>query len=196
MRRPVSTLLCEECVEGVVLGRVVGGVVLPAAPEDAGPGASEDADGVGVAGATGAGALVDVVCPGVPVSGAVGEDAYVLAQAFVAGPAEGGGVALAGLDCHGCLSGIGGGERVVSRVAGAVVADLGEQPGGSHDALAVAEEGEEDRSVGMGSGGAGDLSGELCAESQASPNPRSGKITLPRKENENNLKTQQPEVAL
>ena len=36
----------------------------------------------------------------------------------------------------------------------------------------------------------------MYAESQASPNPRSSEITLPRKENENNPKTQQPEVAL
>jgi hypothetical protein len=37
MRRPVSTLLCEERVKGAVLGGVIGTVVLPAAPEDAGP---------------------------------------------------------------------------------------------------------------------------------------------------------------
>ena len=116
---------------------------------------------MGVIAAAGAGALVDVVCPGVPVSGAVGEDAHVVAQALVAGPAEGGVAALAGLDRDGGLAGVGG-ERVVGRVAGAVVADLGEQPGGGHDALGVAEEGEEDRAVGVGSGGAGDLAGELA----------------------------------
>ena len=61
----------------------------------------------------------------------------------------------------GGLAGVGG-ERVVGGVAGAVVADLGEQAGGGHDALAVAEEGEEDRAVGVGSDGAGDLAGELA----------------------------------
>jgi hypothetical protein len=36
----------------------------------------------------------------------------------------------------------------------------------------------------------------MCAESQASLNQRSSEISLSRKENENNLTTQQPEVAL
>ena len=34
----------------------------------------------------------------------------------------------------------------------------------------------------------------MCAESQASPNQRSSEISLSRKENENNLTTQQPKV--
>ena len=69
---------------------------------------------------------------------------HVVSQALVAGPAEGNDAVLAGLDRDGGLAGVGG-ERVVGRVAGAVVADLGEQAGGGHDALAVAEEGKEDR---------------------------------------------------
>jgi len=106
-------------------------------------------------------ALVDVSRPGVPVSGAVGEDAHVFAQALVAGPAEGGVAAFAGLDRDWGLAGVGG-ERVVGGVAGAVVADLGEQPGGGYDALGVAEEREEDRPVGVRFGGAGDLACELA----------------------------------
>jgi hypothetical protein len=46
-----------------VLQRVVGVVVAPEAPDDLAPGAAEDARGVGVAGAAGAGALVDVSGP-------------------------------------------------------------------------------------------------------------------------------------
>jgi hypothetical protein len=36
----------------------------------------------------------------------------------------------------------------------------------------------------------------MCAESQASPNLRSGEISLSRRESENDLRTQQGEVAL
>ena len=59
VRRPVSTLGGEEAVE-VRVGWGLGGVVLPEAPDDAQPGAAEDADGVGVVVAAVAGALVDV----------------------------------------------------------------------------------------------------------------------------------------
>jgi hypothetical protein len=161
MRRPVSTLLCGESVKAVVLGGVVGCVVLPAAPEHAGPGSSEDAYGVGVCAAAGAGSLVDILGPGVPVACAVGEYAHMFAQTLVAGPAEGRVVALAGLDRYWGLSGISG-ERVVGGVAVAVIADLGDQPGGCEDALAVTEEGEEDRPVRVRADSTGDLAGELA----------------------------------
>src|SRR4051794_41806883 len=75
VRRPVSTPSFEESVEVAVLGLVVGDVVLPAAPEDAGPGAAEDADGVGVVGAAVERAVVDVARPGVPVAGGGGRGA-------------------------------------------------------------------------------------------------------------------------
>ncbi len=176
MRRPVSTLLREECVEGAVLGGVVGRVALPAAPEDAGPGASEDAQGVGVVAAADAGALVDVSWSWVPASCAVGKDAHVFAQALVADLAEGSVVAFSGLDCDWGLAGVGG-ERVVGGVAPAVIADLGDQPGGGDSALLVAE----DRSVGVDPGSAGDLSGELAAllNGGATPCRRSGCLTPP-----------------
>src|SRR5215218_3887062 len=159
MRRPVSTLEFEESGEVAVAGGVVGGVVLPAAPEHACPGAAEDAGGVGVVAAAGGGAVVGVVGPGVPVAGAVGEYAEVVAQAFVAGPAEGGVAVFARFLGDRGLAGVGG-EAVGCGIAGAVVADLGEQAGGGEDALGVAEEAEEDRSVGVGADGAGDLAGE------------------------------------
>src|SRR5215217_4358629 len=159
MRRPVSTPVFEESGEVAVACGVVGLVVLPAAPEYAGPGSAEDAGGVWVLAAAGGGALVGVVGPGVPVAGAVGENAHVGAQALVAGPAEGGVAAFARFLGDGGLAGVGG-EAVGGWVAGAVVADLGQQAGGGDDALGIAEEAEEDRSVGVGADGAGDLAGE------------------------------------
>ena len=161
MRRPVSTLVFEKSCEVAVAGGVVGLVVLPATPDDAAPRASEDAGGVGVLAAAAGGAGVDVVGPWVPVAGAVGERAEVSAQALVAGPAEGRVAAFAGFFGDGGLSGVGG-EAVGGGVAGAVVADFGEQAGGGHDAFGVFEERQEDRSVGVRSDGAGDLAGELA----------------------------------
>jgi hypothetical protein len=64
-RPPVSTSGCDEALEGGVLVGVVGVVVVPEAPDDLAPGATEDACGVGVAGAAGAGSVVDVGGPGV-----------------------------------------------------------------------------------------------------------------------------------
>ena len=51
MRLPVSTLLCDEALEGAVAGGVVDVVVVPQAPDHAAPGAAEDADRVLVTGA-------------------------------------------------------------------------------------------------------------------------------------------------
>jgi hypothetical protein len=161
MRRPVSIFGLEESVEVAVLVGLVGGVVLPAAPEDAGPGAAECAAGVGVVLSAGAGSGVDVVGPGVPVACAVSQDAEVAAQALVAGPAEGGVALFAGLFGDGCLTGVSG-EGIGGGVSGAVVADLGEQAGCGDDALGVAEEREEDLPVGVLADGAGDLAGELA----------------------------------
>ncbi len=57
----------------MVFGGVVGGVVLPAVPDDVEPGASEDAYGVWVVFFAGDGAVVEVGGPGVGVAGVVGE---------------------------------------------------------------------------------------------------------------------------
>ncbi len=69
---------------------LVGGVVVPEAPDDAQPGAAEDADRVRVVAAAGDRVGVDLLCPGVVLAAAVGEDAEGVAQRFVAGPAEAG----------------------------------------------------------------------------------------------------------
>ena len=147
-------------LQGAVSGWVVGGAVLPAAPDDAAPGATEGAQRAGVLVAAGAGGGVAVLRPGVPVAGAVGQGAERAAQPLVAAPAEAGCLALAGLDRDGGLAGVGG-ERVTGRVARPAVADLGQQLGGGHDAAGVAEQREEDLAVGVLAHGGGDLLGEL-----------------------------------
>ena len=70
MRHPVSTPVGSGDFEGgLMLGGIVGFAVVPSAPEDADPGAGEDADGVGMGAAAGSGALVDLGGPGRGVSG-------------------------------------------------------------------------------------------------------------------------------
>src|ERR1700722_19291853 len=106
MSCPVSTpsrssgdllLLAEERLEAVVGGGVVGGVVLPAAPDDVGPGAGEDADGVGGVAAACNCLVVEVGGPGAGAAGVAGEVAEGVAELLVAGPAEGDGAHFAGL---------------------------------------------------------------------------------------------------
>ena len=134
MRCPVSSrgllILVEESLQGSCRVGVVGGVVLPAVPDDVEPGAGQDADGVGVVVAAGAGSVVEVGGPGVGAAGVAGEVADGVAELFVAGPAEPDGAGLAGLSGGGGDAGeadqrLGGGEPA------AAVADLGQQPGGA-----------------------------------------------------------------
>src|ERR1700760_1365787 len=99
MTPPVSTScriwLCESG-SGAVPGGVVGCVVEPAGPDHADPGAGEDADGVGVVFAAGAGVVVNLGGPGAGVAAVAGEGGHSLAEALVAGPAEVHGAVLAG----------------------------------------------------------------------------------------------------
>jgi hypothetical protein len=82
-------LLGEEALEGLVAGWVVGGVVLPAVPDDVEPGAGEDADGVGAGFAAGDGVVVEPGGPGAGAAGVAGEVADGVAELFVGGPEEG-----------------------------------------------------------------------------------------------------------
>src|SRR5437763_11458606 len=114
---------------GAVAGRVVGGAGVPAGPDDAEPGAHEDADGVRVALAAGAGVAVEPGGPGGGVAGIVGPGAERLAGAGVGGPAEAHGPALAGGlgDRHGADLGrglVGGGGAGEDRAG--LGQDLGE----------------------------------------------------------------------
>ena len=102
---PVSScgllVLLQQGLQGSVVGGVVGGVGLPAVPDDVEPCAGEDAHGVGVVVSAGAGAVVVVGGPGVGVAGVVGEVADGVAELFIAGPAKPDDVHLAGLSCGG-----------------------------------------------------------------------------------------------
>lgn len=96
----VSVALCQpplllEALEGTVAGGVVGDVVLPAAPDDLGPGSGEDAFGVGVALAVGAEAVVALPGPFVAVACVASEVAQGVAESGVATPPEGDGAVAA-----------------------------------------------------------------------------------------------------
>src|SRR6266545_3200590 len=106
---PVSShhwlILFGEPLEGAVLVGVVGGVGGPALPDDVEPGAGEDAYRVRMVVAAGAGAVVQVGCPGVGVAAVAGEVADGVAQLFVYGPAERDDLDFAGLAGGGCGAG-------------------------------------------------------------------------------------------
>jgi len=144
-RHPVSTLV-GELGRGAVLGGVVGGMGLPGLPEDADPGAGEDADGVGVVAAALAGLGVDVCCPGRGVAGVVGEAGDRPAQTAVAGPAEDDPAALAGGVGDRADAGLGG-ELIVGREAFADVTQLGQDLGRAE--ASGAREGHDDAAVGQ-----------------------------------------------
>src|ERR1051326_1181313 len=136
MTPPVSTscrdllrTLPSECGGGSVRGGIVGDAVEPAAPYDADPGAGEDADGVGVVLAAGAGVVVDLGGPGAGVPAVVGEYGDRGAEPFVAGPAEVPGAVLARFLGDWRAAGERG-DGVRPGVGLAAVAPLGEHLGG------------------------------------------------------------------
>src|SRR5664279_1103170 len=102
MSCPVSSchrllILIEDPLQRAVVGRVVDGVVLPAAPDDVDPGAGQDADGVLVVAFPGEGFGVEVGGPGVVETGVAGEITERIAELLVGSPAEGHCFDLAGL---------------------------------------------------------------------------------------------------
>src|SRR5664279_1114817 len=134
MSCPVSScrwllILIEDPLQGAVVGRVVDGVVLPAAPDDVDPGAGQDTDGVLVVAFPGEGFGVEVGGPGVAVTGVAGEVAERVAEFLVGSPAEGHCFDLAGLPGRRGDSGKAG-QRARGGEAPAGIADLGQQSGG------------------------------------------------------------------
>ena len=113
---------------GAMPGRVVGGVGVPAGPDDPQPGPAEDPDGLGMALAAGAGVGVELGRPWGPMSGVVGEDVEGLAGAAVGGQAEVDAAGLARRAGDRGRAGLGGG---VLGAAGAVQdgAELGKELG-------------------------------------------------------------------
>jgi hypothetical protein len=89
----------DVLLQAEVADRVVGHPVLPVAPQDAALGASEGAQDCYAASC--ARGHPRAIRPRVSVAGRVGEGTGGLSEAFVAAPAEGSDLALAGLDCHG-----------------------------------------------------------------------------------------------
>lgn len=150
MRSPMSSRLGsggQAALECAVLVGVVGQAVLPASPDDVEPGAGEDADGVGVVVAAGAGSVVEVGGPGVDQAGVGGEVGDGVAELFVAGPSESDRAELAGLAGRGGGSGQAG-QRFGGWEPGSSVADFGEQSG-SADAAGAGQRGK-DVCVGVG----------------------------------------------
>src|SRR2546430_7115747 len=92
----MSSSRLEEGLKGTMLGGVVGGAVLPAVPDHEEPGASQDANRMGVVFAAGDGAAVEIVGPGGGAAGAAGEVADGVAAAFVRLPRGGDGAVLGG----------------------------------------------------------------------------------------------------
>src|SRR5258705_1881339 len=137
MTLPVSTSGSEhivlsglsEAYRVAVLCRVVGDAVVPAAPDDADPGAGQYAYGVGMVVAASAGVGVDLGRPWVGVAAVVGECGDRDAEAFVAGPTEVHGPMPAGLVGDGGGSGQGG-DGVGAVIGLPAVAPLGEHLGG------------------------------------------------------------------
>src|SRR5207302_1681314 len=86
----------QDGLEGVVLGGIVGGAVVPAAPDDVAPGAGGDADGERVVLAAGAGIVVDGRGPRAGVPGVGGEVTQGVAELAVDRPPEAVGDAGAG----------------------------------------------------------------------------------------------------
>jgi hypothetical protein len=105
-------------------------MVVPKAPDDLAPSAAEDGGGVCVAGASSAGAVVDVGRPGVVAAACVRERVERVAETVVACPSELGVFGFAGLDRDGGLAGVGG-QGAVGGVALAAIADLGEHRRGA-----------------------------------------------------------------
>ena len=119
----------DEGLGGAMMRRVVGGCLVPAAPEDTHPSSGEDADGVRMVAASAAGSSVDLLCPGGEVSGVVGEAGQCLAQSLVAGVAEADTAVFARLIGDGSDAGFGG-KLIVGSKALRVVAELGKDLGG------------------------------------------------------------------
>src|SRR5436853_2656818 len=132
VRHPVSTLMWLRggaALGGPVKGDVVGAAILPTAPQDAHPGAGQDADGMRMSTATPAGGGVDRRRPGRGVARVVGEGGERLAQALVARPAKGDLAVLAGFAGDGRDAPLGG-LLLVGGEAGAILAELGQDLGG------------------------------------------------------------------
>lgn len=148
MRFPRSTSGGCESYGASVLGEVVRGVVLPAAPYDADPDVGENAHGVWLSFAARDGVAVDLCGPWADVSAVVGKVDEGVAEFPVGCPAEAQVAALAGGFDDGGDAGEHGETFFVEKAA-AVVADFAEEAGGA-DAVAGFGQRGQDVLVGVG----------------------------------------------
>src|SRR5207244_2396507 len=135
MRHPVSTLRGGERGGGAVAAEVVGGPVLPAAPQNSDPGTREDANGVRMVAAAADSSLVPGGGPRGGMPGIIGEGRERRAQAFIAGPAECDAVMLTGGVSDGSDAGLGG-QVLGTAKAAALIAELGQDLSGVDGAAA------------------------------------------------------------
>ena len=147
-------------VAGGVAGGVVDVVVVAEAPDDAAPGAGEDADGVLVRAAAGARGHRGRRPRGVGVAANVGHRCDRVSEAVVAGPAEAGALGFARFDGDGRLTAVGA-ECGAGAVAVAAVADFGQDRGRADGGLGVAEQRAERRAVDVVGERGADLAGRL-----------------------------------
>jgi hypothetical protein len=144
-------------LERPVAARVVGRVLLPAAPDDGDPGTGEDADGVLMVMAPGAGLLVEAARSGIDVAGVGGEVAHRVTQLLVRALPEHDGSHLAGLAGGRGYAGQAG-QRIRGRESASGVTDLAQQSCGPNGP--GAGQAGEDRTVGVGRELLGDAGGE------------------------------------
>lgn len=133
MSSPMSTSNLREALERNVASRVIGHVVLPAAPDDVCPGPGEDPLGVRMAFAAGPQLPVAVLGPDVAPPRVAGEVAQSFSKFLVGAPPEGNGPVFAG-GASGWSHSSQGGERFGVGEPSPAVADLGKQGGSAHDA--------------------------------------------------------------
>src|SRR6266508_2019635 len=158
MRHPVSTLGKLKGNGSTMQVRLVRGSGEPGTPEHAHPSAREDANGVRVITASGAGAVIDGGSPGTAMTRLIGEASKCAAQAVVASPAEGHRALLAGLVGHWrdtCF----GSELSFGREALAHAAQFSQDLGGAD--AAAAREGHDDLAIGEACDGVLDARGEF-----------------------------------
>ena len=129
---PMSTSGRVEAPPAAVLGRIVGDTVTPHSPNHPHPRPAQYADSVRVVAAAPARPEVDVCCPRIVLAAGIGQGRQGVPQAFVAGSAESGHLALFRLLRYRAHPRVGG-QRLGTRVAFTLVADLGEELGGGDD---------------------------------------------------------------
>src|SRR6266516_3444756 len=148
MRLPVSTPRRLQAPQVAVLGRVIGDLVLPAAPQNAQPGTPENPDRVGVVEPPVTRGRLDASRPWMVMASRVGKAGDRLTQTLVTGAAKVGRLALARLPRHRRHAGVGR-QGLGAGIAAAVIADLSDQPCRGEHRLAVAKQRCEDLPIWM-----------------------------------------------